>query len=133
MSGVTGKAAARMAAIATLGIAASVNGAPAPEAPLLRDVTRLGYEEGKALIERRVREAYPIGSSDAGLLNYLTSQGLAGTRRIVPGNVDNPVFGQTRLTLNRTACNAVVGVDWRADAAGRITEIVAIYSDTGCL
>jgi hypothetical protein len=106
---------------------------PEPATALLRGIQGQGFEEGRVTLQSRMQERYPKGSSDAGLLSYLNSQGFAGHRDIVPGNEESPVRGTARLFRKRTGCDIVVGVDWRATAEGTITELDAIYSDVGCL
>jgi hypothetical protein len=104
-----------------------------PDTPLLQGVNSArDSEASKALVQRRLEERYRVGGPEAGLSEYLTSQGFKPRRTTASLAEGQPIYGEARLEEGWGICNKVVGVYWRADAAGTLTELFASYGDTGC-
>lgn len=104
-----------------------------PETPLFKDLNSVDYDQGRAVIERRVSSKFPVGSSDAGLAEYLESQGLTVNRIDNIGLPGLPIYGKSFIVRKRSGCDMIVGVDWRADGGSIIKSISVRYSDTGCM
>ena len=103
------------------------------ETPLLEGVsTAPDSEASKALLASRLREHYRVGGPEARLAEYLTTQGFRPRRITTSLAEGQPIYGEARLEQGWGLCNKVVGVYWRADAKGTLTEIIAVYGDTGC-
>ena len=69
----------------------------------------------------RIRERFPIGSSEDKLLTFLTNEGFLPDWR----SRDNPnasFFVQSGLI-----CQKIIRVFWRADASGTLTDIRGSY------
>ena len=84
-------------------------------------------------LARRLSERYAVGGPEMGLRAYLQAQHMR-TRR-VPVEVGNAViYGEARAyAAVFHDCNTVYFVQWRADAAGKLTELTADAQDSGCL
>jgi hypothetical protein len=76
-------------------------------------------------LDARLRERFPIGSSQDKLIGYLVGA------NFVP---DWPQHGanESEFIFNGLMCDRIAHVSWRADAAGAITDISGAY-DSHCL
>ena len=73
----------------------------------------------------RIRERFPIGSSEDKLIDFLTNEGFLPDRR----RRDNPstsLFVQSGLI-----CKKIVRVVWEADATGALNEVRGSYETRG--
>ena len=91
---------------------------PLPEivATLPGDESKFSHE-----FDERIRERFPIGSSEDKLLTFLTNEGFFPDWR----SRDNPnasFFVQSGLI-----CQKIIRVLWRADASGTLTDVRGSY------
>ena len=77
-------------------------------------------------LDERVRERFPIGSSEDKLIGYLDSANFVPDWRRRDG--DNASL----FIWNGLLCNQIVRVGWRADAAGALTKVSGSY-ESRCL
>ena len=77
-------------------------------------------------LDGRIRERFPVGTSEDKLLYFLQSEHFAPDwRRRNDAN-------SSSFIANRLICQKIVHVRWRADAAGVLTEIGGAY-ESHCL
>jgi hypothetical protein len=76
-------------------------------------------------LDARLRERFPVGSSQDKLLGYLVGA------NFVP---DWPQHGvnESEFIFNGLLCDRIAHVSWRADAAGALTDIGGAY-ESHCL
>ncbi|WP_114952654.1 hypothetical protein [Sphingosinicella terrae] len=123
----------RLAMFVASGIMASGCANPEfPSTPLFEGLVEAGYERGENLLRERIEQRYKVGDSEAGLEDYLRSQGLETTRMEQSGAPGLPIYGESHVTTDGI-CGHIVHVNWRADEARIIRELVIDYSDQGCL
>ncbi len=82
-------------------------------------------------MQSRVEERFPVGGPEAGIAEYLTSQGFK-PERIIMGEEANYVFGRAVLLEGMGICDTGAQVTWRANSKGVLTELLVLYGDTGC-
>ncbi|TCS18462.1 hypothetical protein [Caulobacter sp. BK020] len=94
-----------------------------PATPLFAGLTGADWEDAKATqrLRQQIGERFPIGTPEAGLADYLSSQGM--------GPVKDRSFSAGAVGL----CKSPVLISWTVDGAGRISDLSVFYSDTGCL
>lgn len=84
-------------------------------------------------LARRIGERYAVGGPEMGLQAYLQAQHMR-TRRVPAEVGDAVIYGEaTAYAAVFHDCNTVYSVRWRADAAGKLTELNADAQDSGCL
>jgi hypothetical protein len=103
-----------------------------PSTPLFEGLAEAGYDRGESLLRERIEERFKVGDSEAGLEDYLRSQGLTTTRVETSGAPGLPIYGESEARTGGS-CGQVVHVNWRADEAGIIRDLVIDYADEGCL
>lgn len=102
-----------------------------PMGPLLSGLDRLDYGEAELEFLSRLKPQYEIGKPEAGLAEYLRSQGMEVTR--TRAEVGNSVLaGQADRRIRAPFCPRVVHLLWRADNAGMITELDSTIDATDC-
>jgi hypothetical protein len=100
-----------------------------PATPLFDGVQGTSYAQGTRIIQDRLTARFPTGSPEGKLRQYLKQQGL----RIEPAPRSlTPNTGVASFKYRGSVCGSQVRVSWRADAAGRVESIDALYADTGC-
>lgn len=92
-----------------------------------------GHEARGKLLQERLRTRFPIGEPEAGLADYLTSQGLEVKRTTGSGAPDQPIYGEARATYGSAACKMLVSIFWRGAKDGRLTELRASHDTDRCL
>jgi len=97
------------------------HGLPAIAATLPGDESQFSRE-----LDERIRERFPVGSSEDKLVDYLVSEGFAPEWRRGDG-ANASVFVYSGLL-----CTKIVRVLWRADAAGTLTDASGAY-ESHCL
>jgi hypothetical protein len=106
---------------------------PLPPTPLFAGLSGKDWEdpEASSLLRQRISERFPIGRSEVGLAEYLSSQGMRTQTAMSSetGTRDLRAYWVGAVGL----CRTPVEVAWRVDRAGRLSEISVRYSDTGCL
>lgn len=107
---------------------------PLPSTPLFAGLRGKDWEEPEAsnLLRQRIGERFPIGAPEAGLAEYLSSQGMK------PGAAASSFGPATRESRSYWAgsvglCRMPVQVAWHVDGAGRLSKLSVFYSDTSCL
>lgn len=77
-------------------------------------------------LDARIREGFPIGTSEDKLIDFLTSEDF------VPDWRRRDDANSSSFVLNGLICKKFVRVRWRADKAGSLTEVGGVY-ETQCL
>ena len=77
-------------------------------------------------LDIRIRERFPVGTSEESLIAYLSDEGFAP--QWPRGNDPN----ESDFIRNGLLCTDVVRVFWRADAEGILTDVSGAY-ESGCL
>ncbi len=72
-------------------------------------------------LDIRIRERFPIGTSEESLISYLTDEGFIPKWR----RRDDP--NESDFIRNGLLCTDVVRVFWRADATGVLTDVSGAY------
>jgi hypothetical protein len=72
-------------------------------------------------LDERIRERFPIGTSDERLIAYLVSEGFSPEWR----RGDDP--NVSAFITKGALCTKVVRVWWRADATGVLSEVNGAY------
>ena len=84
-------------------------------------------------LERRLGEMYAVGGPEMGLQAYLQAQHMR-TRRVHVEVGNAVIYGEARAyAAVFHDCNTAYLIHWRADAAGKLTELSASAQDSGCL
>jgi hypothetical protein len=105
-----------------------------PKTALFAGIASAGGHEARAkLLQERIRTRFPIGTPEAGLADYLTSQGLKVKRTTGSGAPERPIYGEARATYGPAACKMLVSVFWRGTKDGRLTELRATHDTDRCL
>ena len=77
-------------------------------------------------LDGRIRERFPIGTSEDKLIDFLASE------NFVPDWRRRDIANSSSLVEGELICRKIVRVRWRADAAGLLTEVGGIY-ESKCL
>ncbi len=77
-------------------------------------------------LDSRLRDRFPVGTSENKLVDYLASQGF------VPEWRRRDAANAASFVWSGLLCTKTVRVAWRADAAGALTQVSGAY-DTHCL
>lgn len=121
-------------ALVVLAVAAAGCAPPLPRKPLFAGVEALqDYDAGGKLVLSRLQQRWPVGAPEAGLAEYLRSQGLEVRRitsSLAPGQ---PIYGRAATDLTPPDCTRVLSVHWRGDPQGRVSEMHVNFGDSGCL
>lgn len=72
-------------------------------------------------LDLRIRERFPVGSSEENLVGYLSDEGF------VPQWPHREDGNEGVFTRNGLLCTDVVRVFWRADATGVLTDVGGAY------
>ncbi|HMO75773.1 MAG TPA: hypothetical protein PKD99_17795 [Sphingopyxis sp.] len=99
-----------------------------PDNPLFAGVERSTYSDGTMLLQERLTARF-YGSPEQELEKFLKEQGF---------EVKHPEQGS--MSVSRVAsykfgasfCGSQVRIVWAVDATGKIRNIDALYTDTGC-
>ena len=94
---------------------------PAIAAPLPGDAGRFSQE-----FDDRIRDRFPVGSSEDALIDFLTSERFAPQWRRRDG------ANAAAFVWSGLMCTKTVRVRWRSDAAGRLAEVNGAY-ESHCL
>lgn len=107
----------------------------APDAPLFAGITDAGGHEQRAqLVQHRIEGKYKLGQREAGLADYLSSQGMKIVKRTTSSEAPGqPIYGEARLTYGPATCKMLVSVFWRGDSRGLLTELRANHDTDRCL
>jgi len=89
---------------------------PALAATLPGDESEFNHE-----IDERVRELFPIGTSDEKLIAYLSAQGFTPEWR------ERDYANAASYTWSGVLCAKIVRVIWRADSDGALTAVNGSY------
>jgi hypothetical protein len=107
---------------------------PLPRSPLFEGVeSQATSEAGAQLVKSRIEQRWPVGSPEAGLADYLRSQGLKVERMTDAGAPGQPILGKAATDLDPPGCTRVLSVHWRGDTQGRMSELHVNFGDSGCL
>jgi hypothetical protein len=90
-------------------------------ATLPNDESQLSRE-----LDARIRERFPVGSSEDKLLAYLVSA------NFVPDWRRREEPNASMFVWNGLMCTRIAHVHWRADAGGILTDVRAVY-ESQCL
>lgn len=103
---------------------------PKPDAPL---TTGLPSEWSKMSLEfdRRLKQQFPIGTSEEAMINELKSQGFV--RDDWAYQVPNHQEALALRSENDFVCNKGAFVYWRSDNSGKIISVRGEYREMGCL
>jgi hypothetical protein len=96
--------------------------------PLPAIVATLPGEEAEFSreLDGRIRERFPIGTSEDKLIDFLASE------NFVPDWRRRDIANSSSFVESGFICRKIVRVRWRADAAGLLTEVGAVY-ESQCL
>lgn len=105
-----------------------------PETPLFAGIPeRSSHDERRALLTERMGRKFPVGGPEAGLEEYLTTQGFETkrmTNTLAPGR---PICGQAQVRYGPGLCQMIVNVHWRGDPHGMLTELHVEHSADLCI
>ena len=93
-----------------------IHGLPALAATLPGDESEFNHE-----IDERIKELFPIGTSDDRLIAYLSAQGLTPEWR------SRDYANAAVFVWNGMLCTKIIRVIWRADANGALAAVNASY------
>ena len=107
---------------------------PLPPTPLFAGLRGKDWEDPDAtkLLRQRIGERFPIGAPAAGLAEYLSNQGMK-PQAVTPYSELATREGRSYWVGAVGLCRMPVEVVWQVDGAGRLSDILVSYSDTGCL
>ncbi len=94
----------------------NVHSLPAIAATLPGEESEFSHE-----LDAKVRELFPIGTSEGSLIDYLRDQGFAPEWR--GRNEPNAAS----FIHNGLICKKMIRIFWRADPAGILTDVNGIY------
>ncbi len=77
-------------------------------------------------LDGRIRERFPIGTSEDKLIDFLASE------NFVPDWRRRDTVNSSSFVESGLICRKIVRVRWRADAAGLLTEVGGVY-ESHCL
>jgi hypothetical protein len=100
-----------------------------PNDPLFAGVENSTYADGTKLIQERLQTRFPKGNPERGLKDFLTEQGFEVS---YPAHQSASASRVASLKFGASFCGSQVRVIWEADAVGRIENMEARYTDTGC-
>lgn len=105
-----------------------------PTPSLLSNIpAEASHDERKALIEKRLAERFAVGRAERGLEPYLRKQGFKTKRVTNSEAAGQPVYGEARIRYGRGLCKQTVGVFWRADPKGVLTEFYVNHGADLCM
>jgi hypothetical protein len=115
-----------------LGAAALATGAWAADKALLSGLDRQGEAEASRVLRERVQARAPVGGAEAGLADWLTSEGFKVES--LPAPVAGAVkYSEAFKTTGSPVCRKQAMVQWRTAANGTITWLDARYGTGACL
>jgi hypothetical protein len=115
-----------------LGAAALATGAWAADSALLSGLDRQGEAEAVRVLRERVAARAPVGGAEAGLADWLTSEGFKV--KSLPAPVEGAVkYSEAFKTIGSPVCRKQAMVQWRTAADGTITWLDARYGIGACL
>lgn len=121
-------------ALLVVGLSGCATTPPLPQTSLFAGLRGKDWEEPEAssLLRQRISERFPIGAPEAGLAEYLSSQGMKPSA--LSSSVGSTAFESRSYWAGSVGlCRTPVEVAWHVDEAGRLSELRVLYSDTGCL
>jgi len=112
----------RLGVLLALPVLASCLPARFPATPLFEGaVATQEYRDGERLVRQRLEERYSIGRPEAGLAEYLSSQGFAVERKVnIPA--ENSTVGEARV-YRRGFSDQCLLIVWGASPDGILTEL----------
>ncbi|KQY27584.1 hypothetical protein ASD38_16895 [Caulobacter sp. Root487D2Y] len=118
--------------VVILGAAALATGAWAADDRLLSGLDRMAEADAGRVLRERVEARAPVGGAEAGLADWLISEGFKVTTLSVPVK-DAVKYSEAFKTMGSLVCRRQAMVKWRTAADGTITWLDARYGIGACL
>lgn len=91
------------------------------------------HDARQALLLGRIQQRYSVGLPEAGLSEYLRTQGFKTARRDDAGAPGQPIYGEARAKYGPGLCKMFVIVSWRGKRHGVLTELNVSHGTDGCV
>lgn len=114
--------------VAAIGGAAITYSLGTPPTPRLLQGLDGEWATANADFKRRLAAHFPVGTPEAKLIKELSDQGFKP--KLWRPRADEEM--NAVLDLSSIPCNVGARIQWRTDAAGRITGIGGRYGEEGC-
>jgi hypothetical protein len=115
-----------------LGAAALVTGACATDSGLLAGFDGMAEADAARVLRERVEARASVGGAEAGLADWLTSEGFKV--RSLPAPIHGAVkYSEAFKTTGSPVCRRQALVKWRTAADGTITWLFTHYGVGACL